>query len=216
MTIFSHLSPEWQEMNVGTNNGAYWYSKELLENIVPKIKTDRDWVLINVKNQCTDRAIVFIHDNANPEFYEWLRNYKKLILVCSQIKTLNTMIKMFPKFHCIYIPLSIDTEFVKQFKVKRKTKDTGYFGRIQKCPKNLLEDESVDKLHGGKHEDLLKEVAKYKNIYAIGRCALEAKCLGCKVRGHEGEWNNVEFELRDNSEVIPELQRLLNEIDGVK
>lgn len=53
--IFSHLNQEWIDTHVGVNNGAFWYSKELLENIVPKIKTDRGWCLINVDNQCEDQ-----------------------------------------------------------------------------------------------------------------------------------------------------------------
>lgn len=213
--IFSHLNQEWMDTHVGINNGAYWYSKELYENIVPKIKTKRGWCLINVDNQCEDDMIVFIHNNANPERYEWLRNYKNLILVCSQPKTLRAMVEMFPKFHCIYIPLSIDTKYVKQFKAKRKTKDTAYFGRKTKCPKSISVDEKIEKINGNDREKLLKQVAKYKKVYAIGRCALEAKCLGCKVLHHEGEYQNVEFELLDNKDVIPELQRLLNEIDQI-
>ena len=213
--IFSHLNQEWIDTHVGVNNGAFWYSKELLENIVPKIKTDRGWCLINVDNQCEDRMIVFIHNNAHPESYYWLANYKDLILVCSQLKTLKTMIEMFPKFHCILLPLSIDTEYVKKFKVKRKTKDTALLGRLVKCPKDIMENDKIVKLGNGSRDDLLKQVAKFKNVYAIGRCALEAKCLGCKVTSHKGEYKGVDFKLLDNSEVIPILQKRLNEIDGV-
>lgn len=213
--IFSHLNQEWIDTHVGVNNGAFWYSKELYENIIPKIKTKRGWCLINVDNQCEDGMIVFIHNNAHPESYEWLVNYNNLILVCSQPKTLKTMIEMFPKFHCIYIPLSIDTKYVKQFKMKRKTKDTAYFGRLTKCPQSIVENSKIDKLGDGSREGLLKKVAKYKNVYAIGRCALEAKCLGCKVLHHEGEYQNIDFPLLDNKEVIPELQRLIDEIDQI-
>ena len=213
--IFSHLNQEWVDTHVGINNGAYWYSKELLENIVPKIKTSRDWVLINVDNQCTDGAIVFIHNNAHPESYYWLGNYKDLILVCSQIKTLKAMIEMFPKFHSVLLPLSIDTKYVKQFKVKRKTKNTAYYGRIVKCPKSIMNNDKIDKIYDKNREKCLRTLAKYKTVYAIGRCALEGKCLGCKVLPHEGEYVNTEFNLLDNKEVIPELQRLLNEIDCI-
>ena len=214
--IISHLSPEYLKLNITHDNGAYYYSKELYENVVPKIKTDRDWVLINAEHQCSDRAIVFIHNNAHPERYKWLAPFKDLILVCSTIKTLKTMIEMYPKNHCIFIPLSIDTKYVKQFKPKRKSKDTAYFGRIVKCPEDILNDPKVDKLYYLDRDKLLATVGKYKKVYAIGRCALEAECLGCKVLPHAGEYENVEFPLYDNKEIIPELQRLLNEIDGVK
>ena len=215
--IFSHLSPEYKALGIGHGNGAYYYSKELLENVVPKIKTKRPWCLINVQNQCENNAIVFIHNNKNPERYYWLEPYKNLILVCSQPKTLNAMIEMFPKAHTIYIPLSIDTKYVSQFKVKRKTKDTAYFGRLEKCPESILNNDKIDKIYGDEpREKLLRQVAKYKNVYAIGRCALEAKCLGCNVLTHEGEYEGVDFALLDNKEIIPELQRLLNEIDHLE
>lgn len=217
--IFSHLSPEYIECCkrccIQPDNGAYYYSKELLENIVPHIKTDRDWVLINVARQCTDRAIVFIHNNKNPERYWWLAPYKDLILVCSQMKTVRWMSEMYPQFHTILLPLSIDTKYVSQFKAKRKTKDTAYFGRQVKCPDEILKDNKIDKLYSKNREQLLREVAKYRKVYAIGRCALEALCLGCEVLPHKGEYEGVEFKLLDNKDVIPELQRLLNEIDGV-
>ena len=216
MKIFSHLSPEYLELNIPHDNGAYYYSKEIYENILPKIKTKRDWCLINVKNQCTDGAIVFIHNNKNPERYDWLAGYKDLILICSQPKTLAFMIEMYPKFHCILLPLTIDVKYVKQFKPKRKTKDTCYFGRIVKCPEEIYLNDKIDKISGENRDETLKIVGKYKNCYAIGRCALEAKALGCNVISHEGEYENVDFKVLDNSEVIPELQRLLNEIDGIK
>lgn len=213
--IFSHLNQEWKDTHVGINNGAYWYSKELLENIVPKIKTDRNWVLINVDNQCKNHSIVFIHNNAHPESYYWLKDYEDLILICSQIKTLEIMISMFPQFHVVYIPLSIDTNYVSKFKVKRKTKEVAYFGREVKCPDEIKNNPNIDKIFGKDREKILKEVAKYKKVYAIGRCALEAKCLNCKVISHKGEYINTKFDLLDNKEVIPLIQRICDEIDGV-
>lgn len=213
--IISHLSPEYTNLKIDHNNGAYYYSKDLYERIIPNIKTDRDWILINAEECCTDRAIVFIHNNAHPERYKWLAGFKDLILVCSTIKTLNTMIEMYPHHHVIFIPLSIDTEYVSKFKAKRKTKEICYFGRQEKCPESIMKNDKIDKLFGNDREDLLKQVAKYKKCYAIGRCALEAKCLGCEVLPHEGEYEDVEFPLYDNKEIISELQRLLNEIDGV-
>lgn len=213
--IFSHLNQEWIDTHVGINNGAYWYSKELVENIIPKIKTNRSWVTVNVDNQCVDNAIVFIHNNQNPERYYWLSDYKNLILVCSQVKTLKHMIEMFPKAHVILLPLSVDVHYVKQFKPKRKSKKIAYYGREVKCPKEILEDDNIDKIFGEDREKCLKAVGKYKTVYAIGRCAIEAKCLGCKVIPHRGEYENTDFEIIDNKEIIPELQRLLDEIDSM-
>lgn len=213
MKIISHLSPEYLKLPITHDNGAFYYSKELLENIVPKIKTKRNWILINAEGKCFDNSIVIIHNNKNPERYQWLEKYKNLILVCSQPKTLKKLIEMHPKFHSIYIPLSIDTNYVKKFRVKKKTKETGYFGRIVKCPDYIKDDETIDKIYGLDRDKLLKTLAKYKKVYAIGRCALEAKCLGCEVLTHEGEYEGVDFELLDNKDVIDEFQRLINEID---
>lgn len=215
MKVFNHLSPEYIAIDIPHNNGAYYYCKEINDRIIPKIKTKRNWVLLNVPKCCYDNSIVFIHNNKNPERYLWMKDYKNLILVCSNYNTLKNMIELFPEFHCIYIPLSVDVEYVKQFKAKRKTRKIGYFGRIEKCPEEL-EDKKIDKIYSNDRDALLKEVAKYKTVYAIGRCAIEAKILGCEVLPHSGEWQNVKFEVIDNEEVIPELQRLLNEIDGVK
>lgn len=213
MKIISHLSPEYLKLGITHDNGAFFYSKELLENIVPNIKTKRNWILINAEGKCFDNSIVIIHNNKNPERYQWLEKYKDLILVCSQVKTLKKMIEMHPKFHSILIPLSIDTNYVKKFRVKKKTKEIGYFGRIVKCPPSILDDESIDKIYGLDRDELLKTLAKYKKVYAIGRCALEAKCLGCEVLHHDGEYENTEFELLDNKDIIPEFQQLLNDID---
>ena len=134
--IFSHLSPEYKnyckEHSIIPDNGAFYYSKELVENIIPKIKTKRNWVTVNIPSNCYDNTIVFIHNNKNPERYWWLEQFKNLIIVCSNYKTLRFMCELFPQFHCIYIPLSIDREYVERFKVKRKTKNTAFYGRLEK------------------------------------------------------------------------------------
>lgn len=220
MSIFSHLSKEYinhcKKYNINTDNGAFYYAKELYDNVIPNIKTQRNWVLLNIPDCCWDNSIVFIHNNKNPERYEWLKQFKNLIVVCSNFKTLKFMIDLLPKTHCIYIPLSIDIKYVEQFQSKRKTKKLGYYGRLEKCPEEILNDDGIDKIFGPDREKNLKLLSKYKDVYAIGRCAIEAKCLKCNVIHHAGEYNNISFDLIDNSEIIPELQRLINEIDGVK
>ena len=84
-----------------------------------------------------------------------------------------------------------------------------------KCPEEILEDETIDKIYGKDREENLKLLSKYKTVYAIGRCALEAKCLKCKVISHKGEYENTEFNLLDNKDVVPILQRHLDEIDNM-
>ena len=215
--IFSHLSPEYKNYckrnGIVPDNGAFYYSREIYKNIIPKIKTNRSWVLVNIPDCCWDNSIVFIHNNANPERYKWLEKYKNLILICSNPKTLDFMIKMFPKFHSIMIPLSVDIKYLKQFKTKEKTKDKAYYGRLVKCPKKILKNNKIDKIYGTNRRENLKKVAQYKTVYAIGRCQIEAKALGCEVICHKGEYNNIYWDLLDNADVVPELQRLINEID---
>lgn len=45
--IFSHLSPEYESirknMSMGKYNGAYYYSQEIVNNIIPNVKTNRPW-----------------------------------------------------------------------------------------------------------------------------------------------------------------------------
>ena len=82
--IFSHLSPQYEAkrnlMRGGKYNGAYYYSQEIVENIIPNVKTNRNWITINVPGYGFDNSIVFIHSNIDPIGpYMWLRNYKNLV-----------------------------------------------------------------------------------------------------------------------------------------
>lgn len=63
-------------------NGAYYYSKEIVDNIIPLVKTDRNWITVNVPDHGYDHSIVFIHNNLYPELYSWLSAHEDLILVC--------------------------------------------------------------------------------------------------------------------------------------
>lgn len=213
--IINHEDQDYLKIGLKHNNGAYYYSKEICENIIPRVKTDRSWITVNSEHKCTDHAIVWIHNNEAPDHYDHLVNYKDLILICVFPSTLRAMIERHPKCHCIYLPLSIDIDYVKKFKAKRKTKSTCYFGRMAKCPLEIAENEKIDKIYGNSRDDLLTKVSKYKTVYAVDRCALEAKALGCKVIPCCLEYNKGDkFALIDNKETAKELQRLLNEIDG--
>lgn len=85
--IFSHLSRPYllairQNGIPSTWNGAYYYSCEIVKNIIPRVETDRNWVTINAMGMCKDHSIVFIHNNTRPQLYDWLKDYKDLVLVC--------------------------------------------------------------------------------------------------------------------------------------
>lgn len=192
-------------------NGAYYYSQEIVNNIIPEIKTDRNWVTINVPGACTDHSIVFIHNNVEPKVYDWLKDFKDLVLVCGVPETCEK-IKHLGK--PVYLPLSIDIKSVKKFKAK-KTKEVAFAGRSDKktnrIPKGTPCIEDVNR-----HE-FLSEMAKYKQIYGVGRVALEAKVLGCEVLPYDERFPDPSvWTVYDNSEVVKILQKALDEIDKPK
>lgn len=208
---FSHKSKAYVDKKLKHFDGAYFYSKELVKNILPKVKTDRPFITINLCDNYCDNAVIFIHDNINPYRYVFLKKYKNLILVCSRFETVKALVDLLPRFHVVYLPLSIDTKYVSKFTSESKNKDKCYVGRKSTIPGGLPE---VDYLCNLERDDLLRKLSHYKLAYAVGRCLLEAKCLGLKTVNtsllHGSE------DLLDNKEVIPVLQKLINEIDGIK
>ncbi len=79
--IISHNNAEYRKKweNAGANqyNGAFYYSKEILKNIIPNVETSRNWVTVNVRGVGCNHAIVFVHNNLHPSNYEWLRQYEQ-------------------------------------------------------------------------------------------------------------------------------------------
>ena len=204
---------KWQSAGVNQYNGAFYYSKEIVKNIIPNVETDRNWITVNVRGVGCDHAIVFIHNNLHPENYEWLRKYDDLVLVCGVRETVQ---KVEHLGHAIYLPLSIDTEYVKQFRVEEKTKDAAFVGRKSKARLGTLPD-GIDYLHGIRRQKLLPRVAEYKKIYAVGRTAIEAKCLGCKVLAYDNRFPNPSvWKVLDNKDAARRLQKELDKIDGRK
>ena len=215
--IIDHNHVRYQRIreNAGENmyNGAYYYSREIVKNIIPNVKTDRNWITINIQGEGRDHALVFIHNNRNPDKYEWLRQYgyKDLILVCG-IKETCEMVRHIGK--PVYLPLSIDLEYMEKFKGIEKTKDAAFAGRKMKTSLGNLPP-GIDRLTGMKRAELLRRMAEYNQIYAVGRTAIEAKALGCEVLPYDerfpdpGIWKVI-----DNKDAAKELQRLIDEIDG--
>ena len=203
----THLSQYYTNIRP---NGALIYSMNICRYFIPNIKTDRTWVTINT-HQCCDHAIVFIHSNVDVETkYAFLKDYKDLILVCSQK---NTMIRCQQYGTPIYLPLSIDVEYTKQFRTP-KDKDTCYAGRKDKIGSERLEGYQIDYLQNLPHIEMLKRMAHYKNVYAVGLTALEAKCLGCKVLPYDPRFPDSRvWVVKDCKEMIPILQAKLDNID---
>ena len=193
-------------------NGAYYYSREIVKNIIPYVNTDRNWITVNVEGAGCNNAIVFIHNNLRPERYEWLRLYgfHDLILVCGLEETCSLVRHLGTP---IYLPLSIDLKHMEKFRGIEKTKDTAFAGRQGKISLGEL-PEGVDYLYGMKRERLLKHMAEYRNIYAVGRTAIEAKALGCNVLPYDKRFPDPDiWRVLDNREAARILQEKLDILD---
>ena len=204
---------KWQNAGPNKFNGAFYYSKEIVKNIVPNVETRRNWITVNVQGVGCDNAIVFIHNNLHPSRYDWLKKYNNLVLVCGIPETCEKVAHLGTP---IYLPLSIDTEYVKQFRVEEKTKEVAFVGRRSK--KTLGEiPKGIDHLSGMRRQLLLPKMAEYETVYAVGRTAIEAKCLGCKLKAYDKRFPKVSFwKVVDNKDAAKMLQRELDRIDGVR
>ena len=194
---------------IGCNkyNGAYYYSKEICERIIPNVETDYNWVTINIQ-EGFDHSIVFIHNNLHPESFDWLKEYKDLILVCGIPETAERM-----KYlgRTIYLPLSINVAEVEKYKCE-KTKDTAFAGRKSKRKDKYL-GKGIDYLENIPREALLSRMAEYRNIYAVGRTAIEAACLGCKILPYDDRFPDPSiWKVVDNLEAAKMLQEELNKL----
>ena len=213
--IISHKTPAYRAKwaNAGRNrfNGAYYYSQEIVNNIIPNVRTDRNWITVNVKGVGCDHAIVFIHNNLHPENYEWLSKYEDLVLVCGIPETVEK-VKHLGK--AIYIPISVDVDYVKQFRVEEKTRETAFVGRKAKR-KNAELPDGIDYIEGLPRDEMLKRMAKYKTVYAVGRCAIEAKILKCRLRAYDPRYPKVSrWKILDSKDAAKMLQKELDKIDG--
>ena len=192
-------------------NGAFYYSKEIVRNIIPNVETDRSWITINLPELgAEDGAIVFIHNNKTPEVYNWLNRYRDLILVCGIPETVERVKGL---GHAVYLPLSIDTKDVKAHSGK-KTRGRAYVGRQSKHA-GIKFPNGTDLLQGMPRDRLLDEVARYREVYAVGRCAIEAKALGCKILPYDPRFPDPKiWKVVDNLDAAKKLQEILDEIDG--
>ena len=211
--IIDHDHPAYRKKwhNVGDNrfNGAFFYSKEITKNIIPRVSTDRNWITVNVQGTGCDHAIVFVHNNLHPEHYDWLRKYEDLVLVCGIPETVE---KVEHLGKSIYLPLSIDVENVQQY-ARPKTKKAAFVGRRAKR-KGISLPEGIDYIEGLPRTKLLAAMAEYEEVYAVGRTAIEAKALGCKVLPYDPRFADPErWSVLDNKEAAQILQKRLDEID---
>lgn len=198
-----------QSLGTGRWNGAYYYSVELCRNIIPYVYTDRDWITMKVDNRAADHSIYFVHNNLNPDRYAFLANYSDVVLVCG-IQETTEKVKGYgiP----IYLPLSVDVGEVEQY-ARPKTKDTAFVGRMAKRRDTL--PDGIDYIENIPREELLARVAEYRQVYAVGRCAIEAKVLGCEVLPYDPRFPDPSvWKIMDNRDAAKILQEELDKIDG--
>lgn len=215
--IISHEHYRYQRRreNAGANkyNGAYYYSREIVKNIIPRVETDRNWITINIPGEGCNHAIFFVHNNLQPEKYDWIKQYgfQDIVMVCGTPETTKNMKER--GWNAIYLPLSIDTEYIKQFKVQEKTKSAAFAGRKSKTIFGNL-PEGIDYLYGMKRTDLLKRIAQYEKIFAVGRTAIEAVALNCEIMPYDVRFPDPSiWKVIDNKDAAKILQQKLDEID---
>jgi hypothetical protein len=64
------------------------------------------------------------------------------------------------------------------------------------------------------HDELLREMAKYRRVYAVGRTAIEAKILGCEVLPYDQRFPDPSiWKVLDSMDAAKMLQRLIDKID---
>ena len=203
----------------GKFNGAYYYAKELEKYFVPTIKTDRPWDLLGMRFTAHyHRSIIFIHHCLNwDETYPWIAKLKDPILVVSTKPTLEWAKSK--GYKAIFLPLSIDVDYVSQFKTE-KTKGACYSGNRWKFKR---EDEDKNIPEGVdfppadlKREELLKFIAPYRELYAIGRCALEGIVLGCEIKPFYNKYPDPSYwKVIDSKDAAKMLQHELDTIDSM-
>ena len=202
---------KWINSGVHKWNGAFFYSKEICKYIIPNVKTNRNWVTVN-NGKAYDHSIVFIHNNLHPARYDYLKEYKDLVLVCG-VKETCDKVKHLGK--TIYLPLSVDVEHVEKFKT-RKTKQVAFVGRPSKLGKFKL-PKYADVLSGLPRNTMLQEMAKYKQLYAVGRLAIEGMILDCEILPYDPRFPDVDiWKVLDSKDAAKILQKELDKIDNPK
>lgn len=217
--IIDHTNPLYKkrrkEAGINKYNGAYYYSIDIVKNIIPNVKTDRNWVTINIPELAkTDlnlnHSIVFIHNNLQPNAYKWLKKYSDLILVCGVPSTMSK-VQWFGT--PVYLPLSVDVKQVEKYKRKIKDKIIAFAGRENKLNNHV--PSWTDKLINLPRYRLLQEMSRYYEIYAVGRTAIEAKILECNIKVYDERFPDPKFwEIIDCKDSAKTLQQILNNIDG--
>ena len=165
---------------------------------------------IKLEEFCVDHAIYFIHNNMEPEKYRFLKKYKDVIAVVG-VPYMVDLIRPYCA-HVIYLPLSVDIDFIKKFKA-RKTKLVCYAGRRHKHNYGVI-DPRAELLCDLPRGELLTKMARFRYVYAVGRVAIEAKILGCEIVPYDPRYPDPSlWGIVSNKMAAVNLQAQLNKID---
>ena len=209
--IFSHESPEYRDGVKNKDQGAYWYSTEIVEHFIPRVKTDRNWVTVGWDGKCFDHSIVFAHSNLYPKVYKYLEQFDDLILVCSWPQQMEA-VKQWGR--PVFLPMSIDVGKVEPYR-RAKDRDVCFAGRMEKCPTRLKHTPGLDFVAELPRHEFLSELARYRRVFAIDRVAIEAKVLGCEVLPYDDRFPDPGFwRVIDSKEAAVMLQGILDGVDG--
>lgn len=210
--IFSHESPEFADNpRYNKNNGAYWYSVEIVKYFIPTIETTRNWVTLGWQDRCFDHSVFFAHSNLYPYIYKYLEPFDDLILVCSWHQQMEAVKQWGTP---VFLPMSVDVGYVEQFK-REKDRDICFAGRIEKCTDELRYTPGLDFIAEVDRETFLTELARYRRVYAIDRVAIEAKILGCEVLPYDRRFPDPDFwQVVDSRDAARMLQEILDKVDA--
>ena len=202
--IISHLDKDYHPP---CENGANIYSQLIYKYFIPNIVTGMNWNTITI-GKAVDNSIVFIHSNLNTQKkYNFLKDYKNQLLVCSQQSTCRAVENLGTP---VYLPLSIDVNYVSQFRTN-KDRYRCYAGRRDKTDTETMRKNGIDILADLPHDELLRRMAHYQYVYAVGLTALEAKCLGCNVLAYDQRFPNpTVWKVRNITDMIPVLQNIID------
>lgn len=252
---------EWSKLykqrheSIGRTNGGYTYSKDIVEFHIPIIieilkKSKYQNIAIttvgmpeNIINNNTDLVICYLHEELSreqPRCLKFRKIYNKdIIYICSRKDVFNQLSAL--GFKCVFIPMSINTNELKQYKIPESEKYQDnrvlYFGNkylgkgalFNKTKQAFLDkgwifDEISNSLFNNSGNPLTRDeifniIAKYKYGVAGGRCALEMNCLDVKtlicLESNQGIWTTQEeFNLHiDDNFAGKELWTFSPEID---
>ena len=216
--VIDHTHPDYKaaRAKIGMNryNGAYYYSKEICRYFIPTIKTDRNWMTIKAGEEKVDHSIIFVHNNVGFErSYGYTFDLEDVVYVVG----LPDMVeRVQPYGKVLYLPLSVDVRYVERFKRNVKTKDTAFMGRREtRTRSDFVFPKGTDFIEMMPRDKLLREVSKYRRVYAIGRCAIEARILGAELLPYHPRLPDTGlWKVLDSRDAAKMLQEILDGIDG--